>query len=241
MRYNEFVKQQWANMPKGTGFDEGRKKINEMWKEQKGKGGAISNNADEKDGSDADGSGLFSTLLGAVGLGMEDDKNPMAKPVIGHSPAQGKGMSKAKKAKGKGKLQGQMEATQQLTPGATDAHGALGSGVLSELLGAVGLGMKDKEMKNKHKMLKNMIELEHEIHNKGVLTPARHKKLMELHMLHGQGFFGDLFSGIKNAAKSVVQKAIEDPSKIIEIGKQVAEHAPKVIKVVKGLRGGPAK
>lgn len=221
------------------------------------------NNYGDYDGEDADGSGILSGLLGAVGLGFDDSRNPMAQPYLGkQAPASsrvGSGMKKPKKAgrpkgskgKGGGPLSdmlgmvglgmneqqaqggGPLSMLASMAGLGMDEEQAQGSGILSGILDAVGLGMKDPESKQKHKLFKEMITLERTMHHKGTLTPAKHNRLKLLHKAHGEGFFDNVFSGIKKAAKY----AIENPDKLIDVGKKVAEYAPQALKVVKGLRG----
>lgn len=101
---------------------------------------------------------------------------------------------------------------------------AEGGGILSGLLGAIGLGMPE-HIKAKH--FKNMCMLEKKLHA-GSITPAEHHKLKSYHVLHGAGFFDSLWGGIKKG----VNFAADNIGSIVKAVPEIIKHAPGVLKMV---------
>jgi len=188
-------------------------------------------------GGDAKGSGIFSDLLGSVGMGMKKrGRKPKGGNVVGGATVGGdvKGLSMAgKDAKGSGILDGILKSVVEsvlgggVSGGAVAGGDAKGSGLFSSILGSVGLGMPDK-IKSKH--LNRMKVLEKELHEKGKLSPNKHRNLKVYHTLHGSGFFDTLLNIGKKAAGAVAALPT-----IIKVIPEAAKYIPSVLTKVAPL------
>lgn len=146
--------------------------------------------------------------------------------------AKGAGMA-GKDAKGSGILDGILKSVVEsvlgggVSGGAVAGGDAKGSGLFSSILGSVGLGMPDK-IKSKH--LNRMKVLEKELHEKGKLSPNKHRNLKVYHTLHGSGFFDTLLNIGKKAAGAVAALPT-----IIKVIPEAAKYVPSVLTKVAPL------
>jgi len=178
-------------------------------------------------GGDAKGSGILSDLLGSVGMGMKKrGRKPKGGNVVGGATVGGD-------AKGSGVLDGILKSVVEsvlgggVSGGAVAGGDAKGSGLFSSIFGSVGLGMPDK-IKSKH--LNRMIALEKELHEKGKLSPNKHRNLKVYHTLHGSGFFDTLLNIGKKAAGAVAALPT-----IIKVIPEAAKYVPDVLTKVAPL------
>jgi len=249
MKYTEFVKANYAKVSH-LPAKERMAELGKMWKKsghasnasgkavaggmfmkRKGKGQA------KKSLKSIKGKGIFSDILGGIGLGVEPKKRgrkPKAmakgKGVVGGEVAGsgifsdilggiGLGVEPKKRgrnpkamAKGKGVAGGEVA----------------GGGIFSDILGGIGLGMPDKE---KVKIFNKKVALEKKFHANGKLTPSEHNRLKVYQTLHGSGFFDSLWSGIKKGVStvaSVVPKAINTIGQVAQVVPAVAKFIPQV-------------
>jgi hypothetical protein len=178
-------------------------------------------------GGDAKGSGILSDLLGSVGMGMKKrGRKPKGGNVVGGATVGGD-------AKGSGVLDGILKSVVEsvlgggVSGGAVAGGDAKGSGLFSSILGSVGLGMPDK-IKSKH--LNRMKVLEKELHEKGKLSPNKHRNLKVYHTLHGSGFFDTLLNIGKKAAGAVAALPT-----ILKVIPEAAKYVPSVLTKVAPL------
>ena len=176
-------------------------------------------------GGDVAGGNFLDDIVGGV------------KGAIQLAPLIGLGVKK-RKAKGKGVAGGSFfgdmvdglktgfalpfKAIGSLTGGDV-AQAEHGSGILSGILGTIGLGMPEKTL-NKH--FNKMVKLDAKLHANGKLTPKEHHHLKVYHHLHGSGFFDKLFSGAKKAVGAVVNN-LDTIKKVVP---EVAKFVPESVK-----------
>lgn len=226
MNYRQFVKENFHKLGDMPAKDKMRK-IGEMWRKSgHSKGGSVVGGA-AKRSRKGKGAGFLDDVVGGLGTAMK------------LAPLIGLGVKKRqRKQKGDTKGAGFFDdMVSGVSKGFAMPFQALssiaggempeGGGILSGVLGAMGLGMPEKTLK---KHFGKMCNLEAKLHQGSKLTPKQHHNLKVYHNLHGAGFFDKLFSGAKKAVGAVVNNMDTIKKVVPEVVKFVPESVKEAVK-----------